>query len=75
MREGLLRSVEVSRVDGVEWDSSGVFVLTWQPKTGFSNWLLDGHLAVGENGRDFKTCILRPRQCKVSQSVSPIWNK
>jgi hypothetical protein len=28
MREGLLRSVEVSRVDGVEWDSSGVFVLT-----------------------------------------------
>jgi uncharacterized protein with WD repeat len=65
MREGLIRAVELEGVEDVQWDPSGVFVLTSVQKQGFSIWLFDGSLVVRARRPNFGNARWRPRRLDI----------
>lgn len=66
MHHGLIRPLEMEGVESIQWDPSGVFVMTSSSRSyvgasGFSIWLLDGNPVVKNIRQNFKKSIWRPK--------------
>jgi WD40 repeat protein len=65
LQAGLIKSMEIDGVEAVDWDPSGVFVMTSSSRqtggaSGFRIWLLDGNQVLKAGGHGFKKCLWRP---------------
>ncbi|OHT08983.1 hypothetical protein TRFO_22328 [Tritrichomonas foetus] len=66
MECGLIKALDMDGIESIEWDPSGVFVMTASSRpsggtAGYSIWLLDGNKVINKKLQGFKKCLWRPR--------------